>query len=666
MNARHFSGMNTLALATALALGTIASTSVSAGQIYTDSLKTQASFDQFIVQFSAQSNASSSEASALSAVAALSVQTGRTLTHTRRLAVGADVIRVEGKAMSAAEAEGFMQKLAANADVDYVQPDVLMQPLFTPNDTRYGEQWHYIGGPSGMNLPAAWDIATGTGVVVAVIDTGITSHSDLSANLVAGYDFISDSTAARDGGGRDNDPQDQGDWFAAGECGQVSARNSSWHGSHVAGTIAAVTNNSSGVAGVAFGAKVQPVRVLGKCGGQLSDIADAIVWASGGTVSGIPANPTPAKVINMSLGGSGACDATYQNAINSAVGRGTVVAVAAGNSNADASGFRPASCSNVINVASLDREGNRALYSNFGTIIDIAAPGGETAVSGNGVLSTLNTGTTTPGSASYAFYQGTSMASPHIAGLAALMLSKSPSLTPAQVESTMKTNVRALTGSCTGGCGAGVADAGKTLVALNGGGNVAPTANFSASVSGLTVTFTDSSTDSDGSIASRSWNFGDSTTSTATNPSKTYSAAGTYTVTLTVTDNNGATNTKTSSVTVGSVPSFFQNLTDVTISDNTTVNSPIVVSGRSGNAPATLSVAVRIIHTYQGDLKVDLVAPDGSLYNIHNRTGAGTDNIIKTVTINASSEVANGTWNLRVNDNANADVGYIDSWSMQF
>jgi serine protease len=502
--------------------------------------------------------------------------------------------------------------------------------------------------------------------VVAVIDTGITSHADLSANIVAGYDFISDATAARDGNGRDNDPQDQGDWFAAGECGQPSARNSSWHGSHVAGTVAAVTNNSSGVAGVAFGAKVQPVRVLGKCGGSLSDIADAIVWASGGTVAGIPANPTPAKVINMSLGGSGACDATYQNAINSAVGRGTVVAVAAGNSNSNATGFRPASCNNVINVASLDREGNRASYSNFGTIIDIGAPGGETAVAGNGVLSTLNTGTTTPGSATYAFFQGTSMASPHIAGLAALMLSKSPTLTPAQIESTMKANVRALTGSCTGGCGAGVADAGKTLQALNGGGNVAPVANFTVATSGLTATFTDSSTDSDGTIASRSWNFGDSTTSTATSPSKTYATAGTYTVTLTVTDNLGATHTKTSSVTVGTVVSFFQNLTDFAILDNTTINSPIVVSGRAGNAPATLAVAVRIIHTYQGDLKVDLVAPDGSLYNIHNRTGAGTDNIIKTVTINASSEVANGTWNLRVNDNANVDTGTLDSWSMQF
>ena len=307
------------------------------------------------------------------------------------------------------------------------------------------------------------------------------------------------------------------------------------------------------------------------------------------------------------------------------------------------------------------------------------------------------------------------------------------------------------------------------------GGNQNPVANFTSSVSGLTVSFTDTSTDSDGSIASRSWNFGDSTTSTATNPSKTYSAAGTYTVTLTVTDNQGGTNTKTGSVTVGSsggnvltngvpktglsgatgsdqffslaVPAgatglkfvtsggtgdadlyvkfgsnpsttvndckseggtnaetcniataqagtyyvlvhsyaafsglsltgsyttgggstqTYSNTADYTISDNATVDSPITVSGRTGNAPSNASVTVAIVHTYQGDLKVDLVAPDGTLYNIHNRTGGSADNINKTVTLNLSSEALNGTWKLRVNDNAGGDVGKIDSWSVTF
>jgi PKD repeat protein len=197
--------------------------------------------------------------------------------------------------------------------------------------------------------------------------------------------------------------------------------------------------------------------------------------------------------------------------------------------------------------------------------------------------------------------------------------------------------------------------------------NSPPVANYTVVTSGLTATFTDTSTDSDGTIASRAWNFGDGTTSTATNPSKTYTAAGTYTVTLTVTDNTGATNTKTAPlvVTTSGVQTY-TNTTDYAIADNATVDSPITVSGRTGNAPTNASVTVAIVHTYIGDLKVDLVAPDGTLYNIHNRTGSGTDNINKTVTLNLSSEVLNGTWKLRVNDNAAQDTGRIDSWSVTF
>jgi leucyl aminopeptidase len=197
--------------------------------------------------------------------------------------------------------------------------------------------------------------------------------------------------------------------------------------------------------------------------------------------------------------------------------------------------------------------------------------------------------------------------------------------------------------------------------------NAPPTANFTVSVSGLTANFTDTSTDSDGSIAARSWNFGDGSTSALANPSKTYAAAGTYTVALTVTDNNGATNTKSQAVAVGGGGAqTYSNSADYNIRDNTTVNSPIAVSGRSGNGPSGTEVAVNIVHTYIGDLKVDLVAPDGSVYILHNRTGAGTDNIVKTYTVNLSSEPLNGTWNLRVNDNAAGDIGYINSWSIRF
>jgi serine protease len=353
-----------------------------------------------------------------------------------------------------------------------------MYALSTPDDPRYPEQWHYHEATAGINGPAAWDVATGDGVVVAVLDTGRTTHPDLDANTVAGYDFISSATNARDGNGRDANPQDEGDWNATdGECGIGSkAANSSWHGTHVAGTVAAVSDNGVGVAGVAPAAKVQAVRVLGKCGGTTSDIADAIVWASGGSVSGVPANATPAKVINMSLGGSGACSRTYQTAINSAVNRGTTVVVAAGNSNANVSGFTPANCNNVVSVAALDRDGNRAFYSNYGRKVDVAAPGGEvrreTDTPGsrttpeNGILSTMNDGATTPGDATYETYMGTSMAAPHVAGIAALLLGKTSTLTPSQVESALKNNARAIAGTCSGGCGAGLVDAAATVAAV--------------------------------------------------------------------------------------------------------------------------------------------------------------------------------------------------------
>ncbi len=391
----------------------------------------------------------------------------------RRLATGAVLVDAGSGDIAA-----LTSALRSDPDVAYVEPDQRMYAHAAPDDTEYNRQWHLFESAAGMNVPGAWATSTGSGVTVAVIDTGYVAHSDLAANIVAGYDFITSSSNARDGNGRDSNAADPGDWTTSDfECGIGGnpKHNSTWHGTHVAGTIAALTNNGKGVAGVAYNAKIQPVRVLGKCGGNTSDIADAIIWASGGTVSGVPANQTPAKVINMSLGGGGACGTTYQNAINSAVGRGTTVVVSAGNSSADTKDFQPASCANVINVAASDRGGDKAHYSNYGAKVDIAAPGGETRQPGetgtttpqNGVWSTLNSGTTSPGSEVYKPYAGTSMAAPHIAGLVALILAEK-SLSPAEVESTIKNNARSLPGNCAGGCGAGLADATKTLGAVAG------------------------------------------------------------------------------------------------------------------------------------------------------------------------------------------------------
>jgi serine protease len=234
----------------------------------------------------------------------------------------------------------------------------------------------------------------------------------------------------------------------------------------VAGTIAAVTNNSSGVAGVAFGAKVVPARVLGKCGGYTSDIADAIVWTSGGTVSGVPTNANPAKVLSISLGGGGSCDSTTQGAINSARSRGASVVVAAGNSNANAANFTPANCTGVVTVAAVGRNGGKASYSNFGATVEVAAPGGSGGA--NSVLSTLNAGTTIPGSDSYALYNGTSMATPHVSGVVALMLSVKPTLTPDQVTSILQSTARAFPATCSQ-CGSGIVNANAAVDAAIGG-----------------------------------------------------------------------------------------------------------------------------------------------------------------------------------------------------
>ncbi|MER7407504.1 S8 family serine peptidase [Streptomyces sp. NPDC000070] len=543
--------------------------------------------ERLIVGYKSGASEAKSDKAAAADAAAKAEKTGEDVDFQRRLGTGAALVDL-GANPTRAEVADVVAQYRTDPQVAYVVPDRLNKPTATPNDTDYSKQWDLFESTAGMNVPAAWDTTTGSGVTVAVIDTGYVTHSDLAANIVGGYDFISDTAVAVDGNGRDSNPADPGDWYNAGECGAgIPASNSSWHGTHVAGTIAAATNNGKGIAGVAYGAKISPVRVLGKCGGYDSDIIDAITWASGGTVSGVPANTNVAKVINMSLGGGGACSSATQSAINGAVNRGTSVVVAAGNENTNASSSSPANCNNVITVAATNRAGGRASYSNYGTVVDISAPGGETRTStANGILSTLNSGTKTPSSENYAYYQGTSMATPHVAGLAALMKSANSALTPAQIESAIKANARPLPGTCSGGCGAGLADAAKTVQAVKGG------------------------------------------TSTGTTFSSTTAVA--------IPDNGAA------------------------------IESPISVTGRSGNAPSALQVGVDITHTYRGDLVIDLVAPDGSAYRLKSAASDSADNVNTTYTVNASGESANGTWKLRVQDTAAQDTGTLNGWKLTF
>jgi serine protease len=385
-------------------------------------------------------------------------QIGTRLTLLRAIGTGAHVFQLSRK-VSIDEANALAADLMArDASVDYAEPDRILTTMATPTDPRYAEQWDLFDATGGLRMPGAWDVSTGAGINVAVIDTGYRAHADLAGQVLPGYDFIANTGIAGDGNGRDNDATDPGDWIAASQCGAgvpAADQSSSWHGTHVAGTIAAKTNNGIGVAGIAYNAKIVPVRVLGKCGGYTSDIADGIIWASGGIVAGVAGNTNKARVLNLSLGGGGTCAATTQTAINGARSRGAVVVVAAGNAAMDASNFTPANCAGVITVAATKRSGGRASYSNFGSIVDVAAPGGDT---GAGILSTLNAGTRAPAGDTYAAYSGTSMATPHVAGVVALMLSKNPALTPDQVDVLLKSTARAFPAACSG-CGAGIVNA---------------------------------------------------------------------------------------------------------------------------------------------------------------------------------------------------------------
>ncbi|MFZ6030345.1 MAG: S8 family serine peptidase [Chloroflexota bacterium] len=443
--------------------------------------------DQIIIQYKETSTIAMEGLSAVDEMARLSGVAGVELAYYRPMSdEGTHVLKLP-QALAAGEMAGVIARLAALPEVAYVEPDAIMQPLeTTPDDPQYANQWHYFApgaGHYGINAPAAWDITTGSAsIVVAVIDTGITSHTDLAGRTVPGYDFITDVGVANDGGGRDADPSDPGDWVSTNECGYThSAHNSSWHGTHVAGTIGAATDNGAGVAGVNWVSRILPVRVLGKCGGYASDISEGMKWAAGLSVSGVPANANPAKVLNLSLGGAASCSATYQNAINAILAQNVTIVVAAGNDYKNASGYQPAGCNGVVTVAATDRNGAMAYYSNYGSVVEISAPGGDTYYSdADGVLSTLNDGTQGPGNPVYVAYQGTSMAAPHVAGVASLLLSKNPGLSPALVSQILQKSVTAfppvscdsITGRPTTWCQCTTANCGSGIV--NAFGAVSP------------------------------------------------------------------------------------------------------------------------------------------------------------------------------------------------
>lgn len=355
------------------------------------------------------------------------------------------------------------------------------------------DQWLHQGPAvekGGANTKDASITETGRGVTVAVIDTGWIDHPYLKK--AGGYDFISDDRSSNDAdSGRDADPTDEGDYRTSDESPRGVFEASSWHGAHVQGIIASKFDVNTGFQGIAPDANVLPVRVLGRFGGRDQDIVDAIAWSIGITVGGI-SNPTPANIINLSLGAqSDVCPEAYKRVFSEARARGVVIVVAAGNDEMDSKKFTPANCENVILVSSNTREGRLANYSNFGTSIDISAPGGETferflqdgktlyrSTPQNGIVSTVSSDIANynaePNSFIYKPYQGTSMAAPVISGVIALMQEaalKSDQLdflSPETVEAVLKKTARSFPSTLTmrcdrTKCGAGIVDAVKAI-----------------------------------------------------------------------------------------------------------------------------------------------------------------------------------------------------------
>lgn len=393
----------------------------------------------------------------------LSLQIGeKSLTLTRLLwapAVKLGLYRVvENKGVDPASIESALQNFQHVASVS---PNSIVHVNAIPNDPLYPLQWHY----EAMNLPKAWDITTGNGIVVAVVDTGITPNEDFSSKILPGIDMIMDPSNG-DGDGIDLDPTDLG--------------TKSHHGTHVAGTIAASSNNGKGVAGVSWGARILPVRALSENGGTAAAILYGILWAAGEQISNLPVNRNPARIINLSLSAPNtSCSQDYNDVLGYVTSKNIVVVASAGNDKVDAATATPANCPQPIVVAASTLSGGLAPYSNDGSRIDIIAPGGNlNEVFGSGCQGPCPAGVL---STDYDFgsnrstvqmMQGTSMAAPHVSGAAALYLSVVPNATPAQVRAAMRSAARPLLKACTRACGPGVLD---VAALLSGSGQAKPT-----------------------------------------------------------------------------------------------------------------------------------------------------------------------------------------------
>lgn len=383
-----------------------------------------------------------------------------------------------GKTMTAAQAHAIAIAVGADPSVQSAEVDAPVMPMATylPNDPNAVNEWGMQSNTvGGARLFEAWTLTNAPRVTVAVVDTGALSHADLDANAVNGYDMVADPTIAGDGDGHDADPSDPGDYCTS------SNSNSSWHGLSVASIIGAIADNAKGIAGgAAYQATVLQIRAMGRCGGYLSDIADGVMWAAGGTIAGAPANSMPARVINVSAGAAAGfgCTSYMQDAVTYAVDHNAVVVAATGNDGT--SGIdSPGNCAGVISVGAHSASGDLTGYSNYDASMSLTAPAGgncksqTTTCNGAPVAALGNNGTQSPGANSdFVYFAGTSAATPHVASAAALLVATRPDLTPAQVRSILMSTARphAKDSFCAlnpGQCGAGMLDATAALQSVS-------------------------------------------------------------------------------------------------------------------------------------------------------------------------------------------------------
>jgi len=576
---------------------------------------------------------------------ALGLRTGQRLAAGLSLDERTHVVTAQG--LTGAQ---LAKRLAADPEVELVAVDGRRKRLLLPNDPLFGtkdvnpettsggiqqrtiDQW-YLKAPgsvtnpvvvSNINAPAAWDLTTGSSsTVVAVIDTGVRrDHPDLAGQVLSGYDFIGYGSPGAQATAIANRPAgadltlalDYGDWVTQADvnsgvlgssCTSADVDNSSWHGTRVSGLIAAASNNNRGMAGVGWGLKILPIRVLGKCGGYDSDIIAAMKWAVGASLPGVPANANKAKVLNLSLGGTGTCDTTgvgalYRDAISQVNAAGATVVIAAGNSEGEAVGL-PGNCPGVIAVAALRHVGTKVGFSSLGPEVTVAAPGGNCINISAGqpclypMVSTTNSGTTTPVLNDEAYTGsnssvGTSFSAPIVSGIVGLMASVRPILTSAEATQILKSTARAFPTSggtagivacvaptttaqdecycTTSTCGAGMVDAFgavKAAVALNGATVAVTQSPASGLTAGQTLTLTAAASGlaSGRTVASTAWTITDNgggivsafaSGASAATATIVPSAAGSFTVRADVTDNLGLVYSQSATISVAAAP----------------------------------------------------------------------------------------------------------------